>query len=173
MMYAQIDTGFIVTLAPRPRWFDVDGRPVTDEVLALQGWLPVKREPPSFNYWSHVLNERPYTEWQVEPDKVVVTFDLIPLPLADQIEIYRREVSSHIDKVAQSKRYDDATSLASYVNSTNTEWAAQAVAFVAWRDLVWDHVFAVFEAALGGITPLPESPTALMQSLPFIVWPDS
>lgn len=59
--------------------------------------------------------------------------------MAEAVETYRKAIQSLIDGKAQEKQYDDGNSLASYVNSTVPEWAAEAQAFVAWRDLVWGY----------------------------------
>lgn len=89
---------------------------------------------------------------------------LVALALDD----YRRAVDAHIEAVAQSRGYNSAVALASYVNSTNPEWAAEAVAFVAWRDDVWGATFAALAAWQGG----GSAPTiaGLITSLPEIDW---
>jgi len=58
------------------------------------------------------------------------------------LEDYRAAIRAHVDATAQARDYDNAVSCASYVNSTNPQWAAEAQAFVAWRDAVWAHAFA-------------------------------
>lgn len=88
-----------------------------------------------------------------------------PAPLTQ--EDYRRAVQAHIDAAAQARLYDSGVSLASYVASTNEAWAAEAQAFIAWRDAVWSQVYALWAA------PPDPAPTieALIASLPAIVWP--
>lgn len=51
-------------------------------------------------------------------------------------------VSAHVEAVAQSMGYSSAVSCVGYVNSTVVLWAAEAAAFIAWRDAVWLEVFA-------------------------------
>lgn len=62
--------------------------------------------------------------------------------MAEAVETYRKAIQSLIDGKAQEKQYDDGNSLASYVNSTVPEWAAEAQTFVAWRDQVWAYALA-------------------------------
>ncbi|MDH0126693.1 hypothetical protein N7376_22205 [Brucella intermedia GD04153] len=62
--------------------------------------------------------------------------------LAAAVETYRKAIQSLIDGKAQEKQYDDGNSLASYVNSTVPEWAAEAQTFVVWRDQVWAYALA-------------------------------
>ncbi len=92
-----------------------------------------------------------------------------PDPAAIQAA-YTAAVEAHVDATARERNYRDATSCASYVASTNTAWAAEAEAFVAWRDAVWSEVLAVYAAVLGG-ADLPALPD-LIADLPAMVWPE-
>ena len=65
-----------------------------------------------------------------------------PEPGPPTLEDYRVAIRDYVDATAQTRNYDNAVSCASYVNSTNPQWAAEAQAFVAWRDAVWAYVFA-------------------------------
>ncbi len=58
----------------------------------------------------------------------------------------------------------------SYVNSTNVTWAAEAVAFVAWRDAVWVYAFAELAKVESGERPRP-SVAEIVSELPPIAWP--
>lgn len=58
------------------------------------------------------------------------------------VEQYRRAIQSLIDTKANGLQYDSGATLASYVNSTIEQWAAEAQAFVAWRDAVWLYALA-------------------------------
>ena len=51
-------------------------------------------------------------------------------------------IDAHVEAQAVAMQYNGAAHLASYVASGVAEWAAEAQAFVAWRDAVW-------QAALG------------------------
>lgn len=94
-----------------------------------------------------------------------------PAPTAEHLlASYTSAIEAHVDGVAGSRDYSGAVSLASYIASTNAIWAAEAQAFVAWRDDVWQ--FALAELArveAGEIQPtaLPD----LIASLPAITWP--
>lgn len=46
-------------------------------------------------------------------------------------------VDAHVEDRARAMGYNSAAHLASYVSSTIPGWAAEAAAFVAWRDAVW------------------------------------
>jgi len=50
---------------------------------------------------------------------------------------------ARVEEQAQALGYNSSAHLAGYFNSTRQDWAAEAAAFIAWRDLVWVTVFAV------------------------------
>jgi hypothetical protein len=77
-------------------------------------------------------------EREMTPEEIAA----LPPPPPLDAERVKRVVSEHIESVARSMGYSSAVSCASYVASTNPEWAAQAQAFIAWRDAVWQEVFA-------------------------------
>ena len=80
---------------------------------------------------------------------------------------YQARIDLHIDAVAQQRQYRDGERCASYVTSTITLWAAEAAAFVAWRDAVWTAALAMLAAVQAG-GAIPESPIA---GLPEMDWP--
>lgn len=87
------------------------------------------------------------------------------------IEAFRTAIQSHVDTVATSRRYDSAVSLASYVASNNLAWAAEAQAFVSWRDAVWVHAYAEMDKVLNGQRDQPGI-AEFIGELPAMVWPD-
>lgn len=94
------------------------------------------------------------------------------LPLSEPepptIEDYRNAVQSHLDAAAQSRLYTDGNSLATYTASTNPQWAAEAQAFVAWRDAVWAQVYGMWASPPD---PVP-TPEEVLAGLPVIEWPE-
>lgn len=87
------------------------------------------------------------------------------------IEGFRAAIQAHVDATAISRLYDSGNSLATYVASTNPQWAAEAAAFVAWRDAVWAYAYAELDRVLTGQREQP-SIEAFLAELPQIVWPD-
>jgi hypothetical protein len=80
-----------------------------------------------------------------------------------------RKVNDLLLATAQSRGYSNVNSIISYVASSNVQWKAEADAFVAWRDQVWEHVFIEYMAIDAG-GDIPNEDT-FMASLPLIVWP--
>ena len=91
-----------------------------------------------------------------------------PQPLTE--DDYRRAIQRLIDAHAQSRRYDNGNSLATYATSSNPDWAAEAAAFVAWRDAVWAYAYAEMDKVLAGEREQP-SVEDFIGELPQIVWP--
>lgn len=91
--------------------------------------------------------------------------------LQEMFEAARQLVSAHINSVAQARGYDDAVSCASYIGSGNKAWAAEAAAFVEWRDSVWTQVFSLRDQAIAGTLAALPSADALIKGLPTLEWP--
>lgn len=83
---------------------------------------------------------------------------------------YASAIDARVEKVALSRGYSSASTLASYVNSTVPAWSAEAVAFVAWRDAVWSYAYAQLSAVQSGSRPQP-TVDELVAELPTITWP--
>ncbi len=109
------------------------------------------------------------------PTKVVPVEDGQPQtehPGLDPIEVFRREIQAHIDAKAAERQYDSGTTLASYANSTIPEWAAEAQAFVAWRDQVWAYALTELSKVQGGAREQP-AVEGFIAELPPFEWPDA
>lgn len=94
-----------------------------------------------------------------------------PEPEPPTLEDYRIAIQAHIDATARQRDYDSGVSCASYVNSTVQQWAAEAAAFVAWRDAVWEYAFAELDKVLNGQRPQPTI-DEFLQELPVMQWPE-
>lgn len=109
-------------------------------------------------------------EWEVAGG-VIPAYEH-PAPAPEQvIEQFRAAIQAHVDAAAISRRYDSGNSLATYVASSNPDWAAEAHAFVIWRDAVWAYAYVEMDRVLGG---LREKPTVqeFLDELPVMDWVD-
>jgi hypothetical protein len=78
-------------------------------------------------------------------------------------------INAHVEAVAQARNYNSAAHCASYFASTVPLWAAEATAFIAWRDAVWlAAIAALAEAQATGQIPVASE---VLDGLPVIVWP--
>jgi len=108
-----------------------------------------------------------------KPDVVSEWRDLTQMPepsTADIVEEYRQAVQGHVDAIAKTRRYDNGYALASYTASTNPVWAAEAQAFVAWRDAVWAHAYTELDKVTSGQREQP-GVAEFIGELPVITWP--
>lgn len=72
----------------------------------------------------------------VEPAKEQLTQE-------EKVQLYATTMQQHIDTKAMEKNYDNGFSCATYANSTNTDWKAEADAFIAFRDDCWQYAIDV------------------------------
>jgi hypothetical protein len=79
-------------------------------------------------------------------------------------------LNSYINEVAQEKKYDSALSCSSYISSNNPKWKAEAIAFVSWRDAVFDYTLEQFNLISLGLRLIPTFEEFKLE-LPVINWP--
>ena len=79
-------------------------------------------------------------------------------------------LAAYVDSVARQQQYNDAVSCASYINSTNAIWKAQAETFIAWRDAVYTYVIAQETLMQTGARTIPTF-AEFQTELPVIAWP--
>lgn len=110
-------------------------------------------------------HRRMLAEWEAQGNTIQ---PYVPPPPTQQE--YANAIQAHVDATARARDYMDGVSLASYVASTNPTWAAEAAAFVSWRDIVWAYAYEQLDAVENG---LREQPTVagLVAELPAITWP--
>lgn len=65
-----------------------------------------------------------------------------PMPTAADLTA---AINEHVEAQARSMDYNSAAALAGYATSTIPAWAAQATAFIAWRDAVWLTAYELLE----------------------------
>lgn len=154
----------------------VDGTPA-DVTLLATGTVyssPVDDEttPEALPGW-HVAaafrDRTPPADWaalEIEPPAEMPVLGRTPPPtLAD----YEAAIAEVVETVARSRSYSSAASCAGYVNSTVPAWAAEAAAFVAWRDAVYLAAFGTVAQAQQG-APAPRI-RDLVAGLPVMEWP--
>ena len=80
-----------------------------------------------------------------------------------------RAIDAHVEAQARALQYNSAAHLASYVASSVPEWAAEAQAFVGWRDQVWQAAIDMLaDAEASGEAPSVEDVIAALPD-----WPDA
>ena len=83
---------------------------------------------------------------------------------------YTQAIQNLLEETARSRRYEQgATAFATYVKSSDPVWAAEAQAFVKWRDAVWLYAYAQLDAVKAGERKQP-TVEELLAELPTANW---
>lgn len=119
-------------------------------------------DPISISYWDTSLTiSKPTAK------------DLIAASTAPEIPIvadYQSAIQVAVDSMAKAKQFNDGITLASYANSTVAAWAAQATAFIAWRDQVWTYAYEEL-AKVQAKTRTAPTVVEFLAELPHMTWP--
>ncbi|MFK3848113.1 hypothetical protein ACI2J5_01265 [Agrobacterium pusense] len=105
-------------------------------------------------------------EEEIEEDNPEVVAFLNPVTIAD----YENAIQNLVDGTAREKQFRDGVTLASYTASTKPNWAAEAQAFVAWRDNVWFYAYGELAKVQAGQRQQPTVEEFLAEIAP-IAWP--
>lgn len=95
-----------------------------------------------------------------------------PEKTPEQIQVELTDaIQAHLDQTAKIRGYDGILSLCTYATSTNPVFAAEGQAGVVWRDLAWDHGWAVLADVKSGSRSIPTA-EELISEMPKIEWPN-
>lgn len=83
---------------------------------------------------------------------------------------YENAIQNLVDNTAREKQFRDGVTLASYIGSTIPRWAAEAMAFVAWRDNVWRYSYGELAKFQAGQRPQP-TVEKFLDEIARIAWP--
>lgn len=83
---------------------------------------------------------------------------------------YENAIQKRVDETARQRQFRDGVTLASYIGSTKPKWAAEAQAFVAWRDNVWSYAYSELAKARAGQRTQP-TVVDFVAELAEIAWP--
>lgn len=83
---------------------------------------------------------------------------------------YENAIQNLVDSTAREKQFRDGVTLASYIGSTIPKWAAEAQAFVAWRDNVWFYAYGELAKVQAGQRQQPTVEQFIAEIAP-IAWP--
>lgn len=118
----------------------------------------------------------PDTSWFVlDANNVIQTRDpasvVPPQPTITQIiATLEAAVQTYIDSIAAKRGYDTGVSCASYATSTIPQFAADAKAFIAWRDSVWVACQTLENTDMAAIPPIIPTLVEVIAALPTAPW---
>ncbi len=120
------------------------------------------------NYTWHDVPAECTEQWIVT-DGVISAPAPVVLSNAQIKAQYQAAVEQVLFNKARERDYDNALSIASYANSSNLTWQAESLAFIAWRDLVYQYALNILTDVENG-QPVPEL-SVFIAGLPALTWP--
>ena len=105
--------------------------------------------------------------WEAEGNVIPAYSEETPTPT---ITDYENAIQNLVDETAREKQFRDGVTLASYIGSTIPRWAAEAMAFVAWRDNVWRYSYGELAKVQAGQRPQP-TVDKFLDEIARIAWP--
>lgn len=85
--------------------------------------------------------------------------------------LFTKELEKAINDTAAERQYSSGISCASYVDSTNPQWAEEAQTFIVWRDSVFAYGYHYLEQVQRGEITNP-SIESFISGIPGMVWPE-
>ena len=102
----------------------------------------------------------------IDGEVVIVEPSTVPATILD----YENAIQNLVDNTARERQFRDGVTLASYIGSTKSKWAAEANAFVAWRDNVWTYAYGEFANVRAGQRQQP-TVEQFLGEIARIAWP--
>ncbi|MDH2092571.1 hypothetical protein N5K21_28055 [Rhizobium pusense] len=115
--------------------------------------------------WSEFVNNSGRRKW-VNGEVVLAE----PITAPPTITDYENAIQNLVDSTARERQFRDGVTLASYIGSTKPKWAAEAQAFVAWRDNVWFYAYGELAKVQAGQRQQPTVEQFRAEISP-IAWP--
>lgn len=121
----------------------------------------VRSHPLQSNACAHPCPLLPF-RWSAPPE---------PASTPEQIQAdYTDRIQGRLDAFARTRGYDGILSAASYVTSTNAQFAKEGQYCVGARDATWAKGYEVMGAVQAGTRPMPTW-EQLEAELPALAWP--
>lgn len=106
-----------------------------------------------------------------EPKPTPEQLAAVVIPTPEQIQAdYTARIQVRLDAFARTRGYDGILSAASYVTSTNAQFAKEGQYCVGARDSTWAKGYEVMAAVQAGTRPMPTW-AELEAELPALAWP--
>lgn len=105
----------------------------------------------------------------VEPEAVTIaTID--PFLMNKVAEKVSAEIGVALDEFAHTRNYDDVKSCATYVNSANPQFKAEAERIISLRDQTYTALYTYLSDVTTAVLPLPKSFADIQAHLPTLAW---
>ena len=94
----------------------------------------------------------------------------VPPSLEEQIAVFDAALVAHLDATARQRSYDNRLTCALRAGYPGP-FQAEGIAFAGWMDQCNALAYQLLAEVVAGTRPLPESPQALIDLLPVMIWP--
>lgn len=108
--------------------------------------------------------------WTPDQSSIVTAEQKAANARAKMLAGYKEAFDAHLDAVAQQRQYDNRLTVPAYLGSTHQQWAAEAQAFIAWRDAALIYMFQQLAAVEAGEVA-PPSVADFIAGISPIEWP--
>lgn len=116
-------------------------------------------------------NGRTFAMEGEDDGKVEVVFaNLDPKVVNRVVNMVSKRVSDMLDEFARTKNYDDVKSCATYSNSTNATFKAEADRIIELRDQCFSDLYLYIAEVSTGTKPVPSSFSEIQALLPELTW---
>ena len=95
-----------------------------------------------------------------------------PPSLQERIAAFGSALDAHLDTTAQQRRYDNRLTCALRAGYPGP-FQAEGIAFAGWMDQCSALAYQLLAEVMQGTRPMPDSPQALIDLLPVMVWPQT
>lgn len=93
-----------------------------------------------------------------------------PPSIEERIAVFDAALVAHLDATARERRYDNRVTCVLRAGYPGP-FQAEGIAFAAWMDQCNALAYQLLAEVVAGTRPLPDSPQALIDLMPPMVWP--
>ena len=93
-----------------------------------------------------------------------------PPSIDEQIAVFDAALAAYLDATARQRRYDSRVTCALRAGYPGP-FQAEGIAFAGWMDQCNALAYQLLAEVVAGTRPMPESPQALIDLMPPMVWP--
>ena len=93
-----------------------------------------------------------------------------PPSIEEQIAVFDAALVAHLDATARERRYDNRVTCGLRAGYPGP-FQAEGMAFAGWMDQCNALAYQLLAEVVAGTRPMPESPQALIDLMPAMVWP--
>lgn len=177
MLYCKVENGIISNPESLPiNYGNISNFYLMDEYIVnsygFYRYIPT--EKPVYDPNSHKIIET----FSLENGVVNSIYSVVSLDQTEALQnlqnmkiLFVSIVDQFLDDTVQTKDYKNILHACSYVESTTQQYKTEALAIIAWRDLVWQQAYQIQNDILAGQRTIPTEQEFIAE-LPQMEWPE-